>query len=200
MNIQWSKICIIITIYYSALILQGCCYCPADFPFFDYKSLEIVTNPPSSPEGIFSLTLQPKDVEYLVSNPSGSKNRWNIINAAYACSCEEDGDKGAKYSIVSINIYSDSIFDASIPEGEPLNKLFETAPTDLSGRNVFLPLDSINKDGGMFPRFLYTTDKIYLKTDAQPVSLGRPYSFEIKIIREDGSVITATTEPVVWQE
>lgn len=204
MLLQWRKVILISVVYYLAIILQGCCTdCqPPDLPFFDYKSLEFQTHGPfpSRPDRPFSIIIRPNDIEYVASVAPSNKYQWGIINAAYACECEYDGDWGPKYAIKEVNIYSDSIFYASIPEGQPLNRLFETAPTDLSGRNNYLPLESVNNDDGLFPRIHHITDEIYLRTYAQPVSFGRPYYFTIEIVRENGTVIRGTTEPIVWSE
>lgn len=194
---------VVILGYYSMLTLQACCNCPdPDLPYFDYKSIDIEVNSPNPvslyPDAGFRFFLKLDSIEYLATQVKGHSSGWGLINSAYACSCDNNGDLGAKYGFQAINIYADSIFDASIPDGEPLNSLFEV-PTHYNNetkKTETIPLENISN----FPYRLSESTEIIISSKSIPVALNRPYYFEIEVIKENGDTIRTAVGPLIWKE
>lgn len=131
MKIIWKKAGIVILSYYSVVLLQACCSCPdPELPYFDYKSINIDSYGPFPyslyPEAGFGFRIELDSIHYLAVQEN-KQLHWGLVNKVNGCSCDGDGYWGEKYGLTEINIYADSVFDASLPSGEPLNSLFEVA-------------------------------------------------------------------------
>lgn len=188
-----SKAGILLLVYYCTLILEACCNCPSpDLPFFDYKTINVETFGPSDEHFSFSITFD--SIRYLASHGI----IHGLSNSAYACSCENDGDWGAKFQVTAINIYADSVFDAAIAPGDPLNILFEvdTHYNTVTGRYNTIPLDEFSE----FPLRLHTFTKLHVSSTATPVTYNRPYYFDIEVVKGDGSVVRTTVGPLTWSD
>jgi hypothetical protein len=187
------------------VVLLVCCVdqsCPKpDRPYFDYKAITVETTPPHPispyPEVSFGFTIHLKEIEYLASNEINQDNGLGLINSAYARDCYYDVDWGAKYGFQAINIYADSTFDASIPNGEPLNSLFEVLTDYNDGTKIYqkISLENISN----FPNILKKYMEIKIVSNSIPVAINRPYYFEIEVVKENGDIIRSTVGPLVWK-
>lgn len=88
---------------------------------------------PVTPKSEWGFKITLESIQFLTRITPGV-----FINSAYA-DCEPDGDSGLKYRITEINIYADSIFDSSIPDGESLESLF-----NISLNYNYFPLKELN--------------------------------------------------------
>ena len=135
------------------------CNCPAILgEFFDIQGL-MVDNYKAGPNILGTLlteneTLQYEDyeglqlqyqVEYVATN-CNEKKSWgfSFMNSALACSCVEDGHRGAKdEKIEGITILTLNDFDEDHLAGESINDLFTVTIVDDKDLNEYLLQDDI---------------------------------------------------------
>lgn len=151
-----------------------------------------VSNPQRQEKG-FGFIVQFDEMEYVAFQKDQSFPFPGLINSAYSCSCDENGEMGMKHKISAINIYSDQVFNDTIPKGQPLNSLFQMR-TNSGG--VTVPLDSIEN----YPFNYRNLYEIILTSKAVPVRFHQIYNFRIEIIKEDGSTASGTSGEMVWIE
>lgn len=182
--------------YYALLLLQACY--PDDepeFPYFDYFSFQVENDTFIERDEFLYLTIKPDSSAFVVdAAPSPSFN-----SPAYA-DYNADGYKGQKYFVTSIHVYADSVFDADLPADSSLNHLFELR---VSSYNTYryVSLDTVNQNIHQYRwlGFSHAGAERYLRTRARPTPFDRPYVFRVELRKEDGSVLEAFSEPVVWE-
>lgn len=115
-----------------------------------------------------------------------------LVNTAYACSCNDCGDKGLKSKLLSIEITSDNIFNG-IPANNSLNSFFK-----VKGDNISIPgysIDSLitlfNQQGGIRAGF-------FLFTKIKPGNT-LSHKFKLNMVYGNSTTITAITNPIIWQ-
>ncbi len=178
----------ILCIYFFIVFINAC-YCPEpQLPYFDFEAINITTDKPNPNhhENGFSFTITFDSIAFL------AQNNIQFINNAYALSCEESGDYGLKYGIKEINVYADSIFDASIPSAERLNEFFEVS----MHTSAFTPLNEFNDSHDR----IYYRSEIRLFSQSVPVDLNRDYNFVIEIIKENNDIVKSEAGPLRWSE
>ncbi|MFN6943656.1 MAG: hypothetical protein ACK4ND_01810 [Cytophagaceae bacterium] len=193
MNINLKKIAVVLAIYYSVIFLQACCRCKQPlFQYQEYKALRIKPSEILSPQISFDVTA---DSIYYLNYSTPCNVEWGVINSTYACSCKEEGHKGAKYKITAVNIYADSIYDPSVPASQPLTSLFEVVQYQDSqtGEYHTVPIDDVGF-------YFYNIDRqmVIITTKVKPVAPERAYRFMVEIKKDNGSVARATSAPIRW--
>ncbi len=106
--------------------------------------------------------------------------------------CPDKFDYIPQHKIKEINVYADSIFDASIPSAERLNDFFEVS----INFSEFTPLNDLNDR-----HYRYDNgSQIVLSSQSVPVDLNRDYNFLIEIIKENNDTVKAEAGPLRWSD
>jgi hypothetical protein len=192
-----KAIAILLTLF-SLAVADSCispCNCPKADPYFDYHGLDLFQiNPPATPTQTLDLMIQPNTVEYLsqVQKPCG----LGLLGKAYACSCIVDGEMGDKYEIEAIKVFADRQFSASIDSTESLHPLFQVTVLSEGVEKIISVKDvtPANPIG-----FRWESNALLLQLQDRPVHIGVPYTFTVELRKTSGELLTATTQPVVWQ-
>jgi len=156
-------------------------------PFFDYHTLSIATNAPAQ-ENILKIDIQPTDVYYLAGADVPS-NKVSLITTAMACSCSENGEQGAKFPVVALNVFSDRDFSATIPVDSSLTSLFTYSQfASWSAQDYPLDQPEIND--------FYA---LRLRTSTQPAHPELPIRFTIQVIKSNHDTISMQTDTIRFQ-
>lgn len=205
MRIDMKKIFYIFTIYFAIVLLQGCflSFCDCDkppFPYLDIESIKVNTafkDATNSSKELF-FYINPDSISLIAFQKMNCKSIF-LISKAEACSCQENGYKGAKIKLKKINIYADSVFSSNIPNEEPINQLLDRVVTVSQGGGVFVdeytPLIELsNSDFSL----LYKSYSVQLRLKHKPIS-NRPYKFRIEMIKENNEKLVKETDFIVWE-
>jgi hypothetical protein len=114
-----------------------------------------------------------------------------LVNETFALKCPENecGNSGIKSRISSINISSDSVYNSQLPNTS-LNNYFKVNYG--SGNSV--TIDSLTKDINTNKRQLQF-DQFF--TTTKPLN-NKAHSFSLKLMFEDGTLLTASTKRIRW--
>lgn len=200
---KFSRVFAILSLYGLILFLDACvttnCNCPEiQFEFQDYAGFNVgfLT---TEIDSLSSRTLEIElvaDSVHLIAQNCKTNYSLGLISKAYGCSCLPDGFRGDKFPIVAIDVYANRPFKSDYQTRTNLNHIFE-----VMARNNFGDIDfQIINDVNEFPNVLDFSERLSLRTMAVPDSTGldHPYTFEIVITRNDGSIKTVVTEEVRW--
>lgn len=185
--------------YYLLMLLQACCSCQdPELPYFDYKAIIVETQGPdtSSPTQRFSFIISLDSTVYVALQQPLRPKPAGLIHTAYACDCAGNGAAGTKFGIREINIFADSVFDASIPADQPLNQHFEATVAYNSTTGTYDPvqLDSIR----YYTHYFKNASHLKLVSQAVPVNMNRPYRFKVEIVKENGFKVSANSSDISW--
>lgn len=174
------------------ILLDSCyalsCACPSGVKeFFDFQSTSTQILRDTVTAGRrFEMVLILEDKEFLVEAETTSCHRPWFINSAFACSCIEEGERGLKFPVTDIRIFSNADYSEDIRAGELLNGLVKVGEQEETLLNVG------NKD-----KFFNTYFDVQLAIDTSP-SLDSTHIFTIEVEKENGTIISAETEAVTW--
>ena len=180
-----------IVLHYVAACSCKDCNCPNVLPFFDYGALKITTNNPAVDQ-VLKIDIRLDSLFFLVetSRRRGSGFITSATAGCDVCDCDFNGSGGDKFPIVSIDVFANRDFSDQLPQDSSLISLFEVNWVDIATdapRTVYGPL---------FGRFDRPTR---LTTASLPQNLDQPFLFTIRIIKSDGTTITAQTGEVRFQ-
>ncbi len=202
MNVKPTKIFAIILSYVLLMVAEGCYTgCPSpQFPYFEYKALHIETPLIVTDVSKLYFIISFDSIEY-VTKKEDSNFESLFINSVYAYDCLPDGGNGGKvkYDIAQINIYPDSVFTDSFAIGESISSLFRipTWRNSSTGEYHTERLDSLSN---ITTNVLsYKEQELSFSSYSKPVVYNRPYYFDIEIIKENGDVLKARSEPITWK-
>lgn len=190
MTSKTTKITLLLALYTLAHFAQACwdiCDCPkVEFPYFDYKELQVSTNDPNA-DSYLSISLKPDSIDLVAQASPG----FSLMSSAYACSCIGDGEEGDKYAPVSVDIFADRAFNDTLPAGTSLRSIFRGATQgdilDLLSAPAFKP-----------NRFAYFNQTYSITTNIRPKQTGESYHFQIQWVKSNGDTINVATEAVVF--
>lgn len=114
------------------------CDCPPTLPYFEAEKISLYTNFISSDSSNYAYRYPYKGekVAYdslgidLYTSPkyvsqSETKKSFPFVNAAFACSCKDDGMKGSKERVEELTIINHFDFDKDHLKGDTINDLFD---------------------------------------------------------------------------
>lgn len=185
-----TKITLLLALYAVAHFAEACwdiCDCPkVEFPYFDYKELQVSTNDPNV-DSYLSIDLLPDSVDLVAQVSPG----FSIMSSAYACSCIGDGEEGDKYAPVSVDIFADRAFNDTLPAGTSLRSIFR-------GGTKGDVLDLLSAPQFRPDRFAYSSQHYSITTFIRPNQPGEPYRFQIQWVKSNGDTINVATEAVIF--
>ncbi len=184
-----SKITFLFAIYVLLHFAEACdiCDCPnPEFPYIDYKNIELETNDPN-PSVSFEITIRPDSVLFVAQ----VSPRFSLFTAAYGCSCAENGDNGDKYAPVSMDVFADKNFNDTLPAGASLRSVF----WGQTQGDIVAPLSN---EGFKPEKFRYKGNEYSITTDQRPKFLGEPYHFSIQWVKSNGDTLRAETGAVIF--
>ena len=173
-------------------ILDACidCGCGKTLPYFDFSSLALTATAPAIDGKPLQINVRPDDLTYLAClHP-------RLLSAAYACSCNENGDQGPKYPLAEISVTADRDFNAALPAGAELNSLFRL--TNALQTTPEHPLDTISRLQYWAYGFSPYESGFTLHCQATPDSSGLAFRFTITLKKSDGSAVSGETEAISW--
>ena len=177
-----------IMLHFVAASCDPDCNCAnVEFPFFDYRALQVKTNNPAT-DKVLKIDISLDSIFFLAE--ASPRRGSGFITSAAACDCLGNGDRGDKFPIVSIDVFANQDFSDQLPQDSSLISLFEVNWVDIATdapRTVYGPL---------FGRFDHPTR---LTTASLPQNMEQPFLFTIRIIKSDGTTITAQTGEVRFQ-
>lgn len=182
---------IILTLFFTLnLAAFLSCNCP-DPTYYDYSGIELkVFNDKLSIKDSLVFGVQYKGTEYLVERSI----RFDFSNKMYAAvDCTGEGELGEKYPLTKISIKSNADFNEQFPAGTNLNSIIGArgGVSKVDGRYV----DRYGKISDFMP---HDINLGYMYISSQPTK-SKTHVFTIEIEKSNGSILTATSKPVVWE-
>ncbi|MBX2873000.1 MAG: hypothetical protein KTR30_12890 [Saprospiraceae bacterium] len=200
----WKKVGLLCLCYWAILLWEGCgssivdsCGengCPiVEFPFMEYKSIAV--NPTQltiAPGEALFLNVSALDIEFIACHDVQQPWKLGLLNSALACSCVGNGNKGDKFTIEAVNLYTNKPFSSGRPIDIPLNDLFSVESRDNNGFRT-TPLDEVTADNS-----IRLNGSMVIQGSARPDDLDEDYVFTIEILKSNGDRLTVDTEAIRW--
>lgn len=188
MKSRFAKIAFLGLVYLGLYFVEACsiCDCPTvQYPFFDYRKIRLETNTPEAGSS-FWINIAPDSIKVVAQARPG----LNLVSAAYACSCDADGDQGDKFAPLSVDVFADRDFNDTLPAGASLRSLF----FGVTQGDILTKLTADYHPD----RFYSVTQSHSINTIERPKFLGEPYHFRIQWVKSNGDTLEAETAPVVF--
>lgn len=178
-----KKVLFVFGIFFCFQLIISCCRNPREFIDFSEITLEV-------------------EQEESIANDSVNifvnATDYHLVAALFdrlgfeetmAFSCEE-GFKGMKFPIQSVEIISDNDFDEEHLAGTPLNDLFKHFAFDeTQSTYAFRNLETEGfMNDGIADLALFT-----------PPTLSKSHRFTLTLVKSDETIITASTKPIEWE-
>ncbi len=188
-----SKISFLLALYVLLHIIEACnpwgnnCNCPnVEFPFIDYKKINVATNDPNAGTS-FQITIYP-DSTFLVAQACP---RFSLSTAAYGCDCIGEGDSGDKFPPMAMDVFADRDFNDTLPAGASLRSVFW-------GQTLGDLVAPLSYEGYRPEPFRREGNAYSIRTDQRPNQLGEPYHFTIQWVKSNSDTLVAKTEAVIF--
>jgi hypothetical protein len=190
-----QKIFLVLSLFAVLHLAEACidCDCGHVLPFFDYQAIALET-PETEITSEFKLNITADSVFYLAEAEPTPHFHWT--SAAWACSCNFNGESGPKYTVEKFNIYADRAFNDTLPAGTSLNALFREVNGDAI---TILKEDEALNNFWAFGEFEEDIRAIQLLTHEKPAELNTPFKFRVEFVKSNGTVLMAETGEVVFK-
>lgn len=195
MKTLFPKVRILLGAYLLLHLVSACfpiCDCPKTLPFFDYAGITMSSQVQTVTSNSWQLEIAPSEITYLAEASYGP--HWNLIESAWACTCDWDGAEGPKFQVDKFNIYADRAFNDTLAAGVSLNPLFYL----LSGGDVLKHM-AVDEPVNEFRSFDLEISPIQLNLQEKPLELGVPFHFNVELIKSTGDTLRAEIGPIVFQ-
>ncbi len=175
----------------------ACCKCPPERHFYEVMNANVK---PLGSGGIIianglPVTADTVYLNYTFSNTciaSAKPDFSFLVNAAYACKCNECGRGGLKSKLTSFQISSDNIFNGVVAN-QSLNSMFKVK--DYFNPNISYSIDSLISavNNGSHRLGYYS---LFTKTKPGNTS---GHKFKLTIGFANGSTVSVAANPIIWQ-
>lgn len=178
-----KKVLFIIVVLFCYQFIISCCRNPREF--IDFTEIELIVEQEAAITND-SLSILVNATDYrVVAGVFGDLG----FNETMALSCEE-GLRGLKFPVQSVEITSNQDFDAQHLAGMPLNDLFMQSALD--GNPSEETFQMIEPEG--FMDFGYAELKLFTAP-----TLSKVHQFSLTFSKSDETIITASTGQIEWE-
>ena len=165
------------------------CECGDTIPFFDYQALTVTANDPAA-ESVLKLDVTAAEISFLAAvNPC--LNRFGFLPSAMGCSCNENGDQGPKFPVVSLHVFADRAFSDLLPVDSSLIALFALSQFEVGTNTEYPVFGSLIEASTVHP--------LRLTTGSQPKNPEQPIRFTIQVIKSNSDTVRIQTDTIRFQ-